>query len=121
MPPCENDVEDEPGGGYEEGAWGRLGCGDCCRDCDWNPFRIRVSDWATGSGLDLSPRGPFLQCVFDACYERMSRRQTGNPTHRESSRSPGLVRCAKLALFELKGDEVVTGDINGPVARPLDF
>lgn len=65
MPPWEKDVEDAPGGGKEAGVWGRLGCGDCCRD-DWNPFRILLSDWAAGNeimfGLSLRPNdGPFLQ------------------------------------------------------------
>jgi hypothetical protein len=64
MPPWEKDVEDAPGGGKDAGEWGRLGCGDCCRD--WNPFRILVSDWAAGNeimfGLSLRPNDcPFLQ------------------------------------------------------------
>jgi hypothetical protein len=32
MPPWEKDVEDAPGRGKEAGVWGRIGCGDCCRD-----------------------------------------------------------------------------------------
>ncbi len=64
MPPWEKVVDYVPGGGKEAGAWGRLGCGDCCRD--WNPFRILISDWATGNEpkFGLSPRpdnGPLLQ------------------------------------------------------------
>jgi len=60
----ENGDEVDPSGGYEAGKWGRPGCGDCCRDCacDWNPFRIKVSDWVVGN-VGLSPRvdsGGFL-------------------------------------------------------------
>ncbi len=58
MPPWEKDVEDTPGGGKEAGVWGRLGCGDCCRD--WNPFRILVSDWAELT-FGRPDDGPFLQ------------------------------------------------------------
>ncbi len=63
MPPWENEVEAAPEGGKEAGGWGRLGCGDCCRD--WNPFRMFISDWAAGNeprcGLSLRPDdGPFL-------------------------------------------------------------
>jgi len=104
MPPWEKDVEGAPGGGKEASAWGKFDCGDCCRDC-WNPFRMLISDWAAGNEImfGLSPRpddGPF----------------------RESSRSPDLLRWARLALLELKGEvEVETGDIRGPVERPLDL
>lgn len=64
MPPWENDVADDPGGGKEAGAWGRPGCGDCCRD--WKPFLMWVSDWAAGNALGLSLRnddGPFLHLM----------------------------------------------------------
>jgi hypothetical protein len=61
MPPWENEVAEDPGGGKETGVCGRLGCGDCC--LDWKPFRIRVSDWTAGRlGLSLrNDDGPFLQ------------------------------------------------------------
>ena len=42
-------------------------------------------------------------------------------THRESSKSPDLFRCARLTLLELNGEEPDTGDINDPPARPLDL
>jgi hypothetical protein len=42
-------------------------------------------------------------------------------THRESSKSPDLFRCARLTLLELNGEEPEMGDINDPAARPLDL
>jgi len=77
MPPWENEVAEDPGGGKEAGECGRLGCGDCC--LDWKPFRIWVSDWAAGRlGLSLrNDDGPFLQHVDGGVSRSIQMRQVG--------------------------------------------
>lgn len=130
---CEKEADVEPGGGYEEAEWDAPGWGDCCRD--WNPLRMWFSDWAAGRFPGLSFRdddGPALlhngwrggepyvtPSWIDVSYEVASKFRS--VTHRESSKSPDLFRCARLTLLELNGEEPETGDINDPAPRPLDL